>query len=172
MQRALRPLARLEGDLSRREPSDLRPLPEGAPQEMQQMVGALNRFMQRLQASNENLRAFMAEAAHQMRTPLAALRAQAQLGLDEDDPADMRRSLVAVERNATHMSRLLNQLLSDASVLHRSNLQDFTRCDLAEALRQALHDALPAVGPQPVLVLEMDRRQRTCAAMRCCCARR
>jgi len=156
VQRALRPLARLEGDLSRREPSDLRPLPEGAPQEMQQMVGALNRFMQRLQASNENLRAFMAEAAHQMRTPLAALRAQAQLGLDEDDLADMRRSLVAVERNATHMSRLLNQLLSDASVLHRSNLQDFTRCDLAEALRQALHDALPAVGPQPTLVLEMD----------------
>lgn len=149
VQRALRPLARLERDLARREPADLRPLPDGAPQEMQQMVGALNHFMQRLQASNENLRAFMAEAAHQMRTPLAALRAQAQLGLDEDDPADMRRSLVAVERNATHMSRLLNQLLSDASVLHRANLQDFEGCDLAEVVHHALHDALPAVGAQP-----------------------
>ncbi len=91
------------------------------------MVAALNRFMERLSSSNETLRAFMAEAAHQMRTPLAALRAQAQLALDDDDPEDMRRSLQAIERNATHMSRLLNQLLSDASVIHRSHLQRLQR---------------------------------------------
>jgi two-component system sensor histidine kinase TctE len=153
--RALRPLARVERDLSRREPADLRPLPDGTPQEMAQMVAALNRFMARLQTSNESLRAFMAEAAHQMRTPLAALRAQAQLGLDEEDPADMRRSLAAVERNASHMSRLLNQLLSDASVLHRANLQRFERCDLAEVLHHALHDAVPTLEPQPRVHLAM-----------------
>jgi len=147
--RALRPLHKIERDLSRREPSDLKPLAVAAPQEMHQMVAALNRFMARLAGSNETLRAFMAEAAHQMRTPLAALRAQAQLALDDDDPRDMRRSLEAIERNATHMSRLLNQLLSDASVIHRSNLQRYASVDLAEVVHQALHEALPQAQPRP-----------------------
>ncbi|WP_267119230.1 sensor histidine kinase, partial [Xanthomonas sacchari] len=147
--RALRPLRTLERELSRREPSELKPVAATAPQEMQQMVAALNRFMARLAGSNETLRAFMAEAAHQMRTPLAALRAQAQLALDEDDPQEMRRSLEAIERNATHMSRLLNQLLSDASVIHRSNLQRYASVDLAEVLHQALHEAVPQAAPRP-----------------------
>ena len=96
--RAFRPLVKVERELSRREPSDLSPLDARVPREMDQMVAALNRFMGRLSSSNETLRAFMAEAAHQMRTPLAALRAQAQLALDEDDPQEMRRSLQAIER--------------------------------------------------------------------------
>ncbi|QDI02345.1 MULTISPECIES: sensor histidine kinase [Xanthomonas translucens group] len=146
--RALRPLHRIERDLSRREPSELKPLAVAAPQEMHQMVAALNRFMARLASSNETLRAFMAEAAHQMRTPLAALRAQAQLALDDDDPRDMRRSLEAIERNATHMSRLLNQLLSDASVIHRANMQRYASVDLAEVVHQALHEALPQSQPR------------------------
>ncbi|MCD7097703.1 sensor histidine kinase [Stenotrophomonas sp. MMGLT7] len=151
--RALRPLVRIERDLLRREPSELQPLAVAAPREMDQVVAALNRFMGRLAASNETLRAFMAEAAHQMRTPLAALRAQAQLALDEDDPREMRRSLEAIERNATHMSRLLNQLLSDASVIHRANLQRFAALDLAEAVHQAVHEALPQSAPRPRLQL-------------------
>jgi len=147
--RAFRPLVRVERELSRREPSDLRPLDAHVPREMDQMVAALNRFMERLSSSNETLRSFMAEAAHQMRTPLAALRAQAQLALDDDDPEDMRRSLQAIERNASHMSRLLNQLLSDASVIHRSNLQRYAPVDLAETVHQALHEAVPQVDPIP-----------------------
>jgi two-component system sensor histidine kinase TctE len=155
VRRAFRPLKQLEDDLSHREPSDLKPLREGAPEELEQMVGALNRFMSRLQESNESLRAFMAEAAHQMRTPLAAIRAQAQLGAEEDEPEQMRRSLDAIERNASQMSRLLNQLLSDASVLHRANLQTFETIELDEVLRQAVTDALPPGGPQPPLQVSM-----------------
>lgn len=147
--RAFRPLVKVERELSRREPSDLSPLDARVPREMDQMVAALNRFMARLSSSNETLRAFMAEAAHQMRTPLAALRAQAQLALDDEDPEDMRRSLVAIDRNATHMSRLLNQLLSDASVIHRSNVQRFAPADMVEIVHQALHEALPQALPAP-----------------------
>jgi len=159
VQRAFRPLVRVERELSRREPSDLRPLDARVPREMDQMVAALNRFMGRLSSSNETLRAFMAEAAHQMRTPLAALRAQAQLALDDEDPEDMRRSLQAIERNATHMSRLLNQLLSDASVIHRSNLPRFALVDLAETVYQALHEALPQAGPKPRVQLAVTTEQ-------------
>ncbi|KAF1014743.1 MAG: Alginate biosynthesis sensor protein KinB [Stenotrophomonas maltophilia] len=85
----------------------------------------------------------------------AALRAQAKLALDDDDPDDMRRSLQAIERNATHMSRLLNQLLSDASVIHRAHLQRFAPADLAETVHQALHEALPQAGPAPRVQLVM-----------------
>jgi len=151
--RALRPLQRLERELSEREPSDLRPLAREVPAELDQTVESLNRFMGRLAASNETLRAFMGEAAHQMRTPLAALRAQAQLALDEDDPAEQRRSLETIERNASHMSRLLNQLLSDASAIHRANLQRFETVDLAELLHQAIFEAVPQAGPRPELHL-------------------
>jgi two-component system, OmpR family, sensor histidine kinase TctE len=143
VRQALRPLARIERDLSRREPSDLKPLPGPVPQELEQMVAALNRFMERLDSSNETLRAFMAEAAHQMRTPLAALHAQVQLALDDDDPRERQRSLEAIERNSSQLSRLLNQLLSDASVIHRANLQRFEPVDLAEVLHQALHESIP-----------------------------
>ncbi|MEH6422266.1 sensor histidine kinase N-terminal domain-containing protein [Pseudomonas sp. CGJS7] len=153
VQRALRPLRKLERDLSLREPSDLKPVAGDVPLELDHMVGALNRFMARLSASNETLRAFMGDAAHQMRTPLAALRAQAQLALDEDDPAEQRRSLVMIERNASHMSRLLNQLLSDASAIHRSHLQQFETVDLAELLHQAIFESIPQSGPRPDLRL-------------------
>lgn len=143
VRQALRPLTRIERDLSRREPSDLKPLPGPVPQELEQMVSALNRFMERLDNSNETLRAFMAEAAHQMRTPLAALHAQVQLALDDDDPGERQHSLEAIERNSSQLSRLLNQLLSDASVIHRANLQRFEPVDLAEVLHQALHESIP-----------------------------
>lgn len=151
--RALRPLQKLERDLSLREPSDLKPVTGSVPLELGELVGALNRFMARLAASNETLRAFMGDAAHQMRTPLAALRAQAQLALDEDDPGEQRRSLVMIERNANHMSRLLNQLLSDASAIHRANLQQFETVDLTELLHQALYESIPQSGPRPDLNL-------------------
>ena len=95
--RAFRPLVRVERELSRREPSDLKPLDARVPREMDQMVAALNRFM----------------------------------------------------------SRLLNQLLSDASVIHRSHLQRFAAVDLAETVHQALHEALPQAGPAPRVQLAM-----------------
>jgi len=134
--RALHPLRQIERDLSRREPSDLTPLTTPAPAEMRQLILTLNRFMAKLAASHAALRAFMGEAAHQMRTPLAALRAQAQAGLDElDDPPQMHKSLSAIDRNAGQMTRLLNQMLSDASVAHRVQEQRFETIDLAKLIR-------------------------------------
>lgn len=151
--RALRPLARLEQELLSRPASDLRPLASPVPQELAQVVRALDGFMGRLSVNLDALRTFIAEAAHQMRTPLAALIAQAQEGLDDDDPQAQRRSLQAVERNATRLRRLLNQLLSDASVAHQGHLQRFGRVDLLALWREALRDVVPRAEPQPVVRL-------------------
>ncbi|WP_440224407.1 sensor histidine kinase [Dokdonella sp. MW10] len=143
--RALRPLARIGNDLSRRRPEDLHPVAAPVPAEVAPVVEAINGFMQRLSANINTLRAFIAEAAHQMRTPLAALRLQAQVAAD-DDPEELRHSLRAVERNAAKLSRLLNQLLSDATIMHRSDVRRFEAFDLVPLVRSALREAVPVAA--------------------------
>jgi two-component system, OmpR family, sensor histidine kinase TctE len=143
VRRALRPLETVGAELAEREPADLRPVATPVPADLAPVVDSLNGFMRRLDANFGILRGFIAAAAHQMRTPLAALRVQAQLALDEDDPREQRAQLVAVERNASRLSRLLDQLLSDATVSHRSDLRRFERFDVVQALRRALRDVAP-----------------------------
>ncbi|MCZ2496604.1 sensor histidine kinase [Xylophilus sp. Kf1] len=149
VRRGLAPLGRLERELAGRDAADLQAIATAVPAEMAHAVGALNRFMGRLAANLDTLRLFIAEAAHQMRTPLAALRAQAQMALDEPDAVEQRRGLLAVERNAAQLTRLLNQLLADASVDHRGTLQRFGPIDLVRTVREALHEAVPRADPRP-----------------------
>ncbi len=144
--RALRPLQRIGTDLAAREPSDLHALPGSVPTEIAPLVESLNGFMHRLQLNMTTLRVFIAEAAHQMRTPLAGLRAQAQLALAEADPAEVRRGLQSVERNASKLTRLLNQLLSDATTMHRSDMRQFEPFDLLAVVKKAMHDTVPVSG--------------------------
>jgi two-component system sensor histidine kinase TctE len=148
--RALRPLQRIGNDLAERQPSDLHPVTAPVPAEIQPLIESVNGFMYRLGTTMETLRAFIAEAAHQMRTPLAALRAQAQMALGDDEPADLRRSLRAVDRNAARLSRLLNQLLSDATVIHRADIRHFEPFDLLQAIHSVLHEVVPLAGDTPV----------------------
>lgn len=143
---ALRPLASIGADLTGRDPSDLRPLRVPVPLEVQPMVHALNGFMDRLEANVAGLRSFIGDAAHQIRTPLAGLRAQAQLALEEEDPRDVRRGLLSVERNAVRLTRLLNQLLSDAMVMHRSALRQQAPFDLVEVTQRAVRESVPMSG--------------------------
>src|SRR3546814_2656455 len=96
--------------------------------------------MQRLRANMDTMQSFIAEAAHQIRTPLASLRVQAQTALDEDDPAVLRRSLERIERNAALASRLTHQLLSHAMVVHRGEAVAFEPVRLDEAVRQAIRE--------------------------------
>lgn len=155
LQRSLSPIQRIERELAARNASDLHPIDAPVPEELDTLVHSLDGFMARLSENLDTLRLFIAEAAHQLRTPLAALHAQMEVALDEEDPAEQRRSLVAVLRNAEKLSRLVNQLLSDASVIHRSNVRQFKHIDLAELLSQAVHDTVPQADPQPDVRLHL-----------------
>jgi two-component system sensor histidine kinase TctE len=155
LQRSLSPIQRIERELAARGASELHPIDAPVPQELDTLVHALDGFMARLSENLDTLRLFIAEAAHQLRTPLAALHAQMEVALDEEDPAEQRRSLLAVLRNAEKLSRLVNQLLSDASVIHRSNVRQFQPVDLAELLGQAVYDTVPQADPQPDVRLRL-----------------
>ncbi|EHK66636.1 HAMP domain-containing protein 5 [Achromobacter arsenitoxydans SY8] len=155
LHRSLSPIQRVERELAGRSASDLHPIAAPVPEELDMLVHSLDGFMARLSENLDTLRLFIAEAAHQLRTPLAALHAQMEVALDEDDPAEQRRSLLAVLRNAEKLSRLVNQLLSDASVIHRSNVRQFQPVDLAELLSQAVYDTVPQADPQPDVRLRL-----------------
>ena len=110
---ALQPLGLLEAQAAQRSSTDLRPLdPLLAPVEVRGLIEAINRLMSRLSQSMRSQSHFIANAAHQLRTPLAGLRLQAQLGLDEATDAPVRQRLGEIDRSAGRAVHLVEQLLT------------------------------------------------------------
>lgn len=142
---ALRPLRAIGDELARREPSNLQSIETSVPEEMEPVIRSLNGFIRRLQGNLDRLRSFIADAAHQMRTPLAALLAQAQLA-SGGDKEELSEAIAKIERNASKLTRLINQLLSDATVHHRSDIRRFDDFDLVGVIRHAITETLPRAG--------------------------
>lgn len=117
--RALAPLADIDRVLRRRSPDDLSPIEIPVPTEVQRLVGGLNGFMHRLNLSTARLAGLVAEAAHQVRNPLASLRAQSELALAETDEAQMRARVARFHQGTIEASHLVSQLLMDATISHR-----------------------------------------------------
>jgi two-component system, OmpR family, sensor histidine kinase TctE len=144
---SLRPLTEIAQAVSRRGPSDLRPLRRAAPEELEPLVTALDRLMERLGASIRRSEDFIAEAAHRVRTPLATVRAQAEIALrsisDETERQRLRRMIRAVDES----SRSAGQLLDHATVAFRAEDLARDRIDLADLARQTV----TALGPTAAL---------------------
>ncbi len=114
---ALRPLETLRRAVAERASDDLRPLPDAElPREIGPLVEALNQFNERLQTLFERQSAFIADAAHELRTPLAALKARIALGLRADNPDDWRQTLEQAAEHSDRLTNLANQLLSLARI--------------------------------------------------------
>ena len=114
---ALRPLERLRGEVEERQPDDLRPLPEVEVQhELGPLVRALNHFTERLRRQFERQGQFIADAAHELRTPLAVLKARGELGLRSQAPQVWRETLEDAAQSTDKLTHLANQLLSLARV--------------------------------------------------------
>ena len=109
----MRPLELLEAQAALRSSTDLRPLdPTLAPLEVRSLVEAMNRLMERLSQSIESQGRFIANAAHQLRTPLAGLRLQAQLGREEATSPKVQARLDEIDRSAGRAAHLVEQLLT------------------------------------------------------------
>jgi two-component system sensor histidine kinase QseC len=114
VRRGLAPLRALSQTLEQRRPQALEPVAaHGLPQEMQPLVQALNTLLERLAGLLESERRFTADAAHELRTPIAAIRAQAQVALGAgDDEAGRRRALQATLAGCDRATHLVEQLLT------------------------------------------------------------
>jgi len=129
---SLRPLEKLAADVAARSPDNLESLAEPLTlRETQPLVAALNRLLTRLAATLDNERRFTADAAHELRTPLAAVKIQAQVALASTDVADHRHALRQVLAGADRATRLVEQLLRLARLDPLARLPQTRRFDLA-----------------------------------------
>ena len=143
---SLGPLARIEQALRSRDPKDLSPLTVSTPREVETIVAAINRFMGRLSSRVTVMQNLIADATHQLKTPIAALRAQAELAIEEQDPARLRTIAGRMHTRAVGLSRLADQLLNQALIIHRSDAAAQEIIDLREVAIRATdetdHDLL------------------------------
>jgi len=113
VKRGLRPLARLSEEIKSRSAGDLRPIDAaGAPEETRPLVGALNGLLEEVAAASRKQQRFLADAAHQLRTPLAGLQAHAELALAQPLPEPSRAQVEQVHQATIRTGRLANQLLA------------------------------------------------------------
>ncbi|ARP87965.1 sensor histidine kinase [Bordetella genomosp. 9] len=136
IQRAFAPLSLIERSLRARAPDDLTPLETPVPREVKGLAEALNGFMRRLSGIMSSLNNLVADAAHQVRTPLASLRAQAEVAMDETDPDRLRARVARIHENATQASQLINQLLMDATITHRLGMRGQASVGIAETINE------------------------------------
>ncbi len=109
----LRPMQRLRALIDNRGLNDLSPLdPEAAPQDLRPLIRSVNGLMERLAASFDAQRRFIADAAHQLRTPLAGIKSQTERALIENDPATARLALKRLSAGTEHATALANRLLT------------------------------------------------------------
>lgn len=112
VRKGLAPLARLAGEITARDQRDLGPLRTASvPSEIRPLVGALDSLFERLDRALANERHFTGNAAHELRTPVAALRVQAQVAQRATDDAQRRRALDQIVAGAAYSGHLVEQLL-------------------------------------------------------------
>lgn len=143
--RGLAPLQRAAQEVQARDPGNLTPLgEEGAPTEVRPLLAGLNALFRRLGDAFEAERRFTADAAHELRTPLAALRTQAQVALRAADEAGRRHALEQVIVGVDRATQLVEQLLTLARVDPESSHAGGEAVDLDNMASEVLAQLAPA----------------------------
>ena len=159
----LRPLMLLKNEVETRALSDLSNIdPALVHKEVRPLVAAMNGAMARTQDLIASQRRFIADASHQLRTPLAVLKTQAELALRENDPAAMRAIVGSIAGTTDGAIHLANRLLTLARIEHGGGSVPAAPVSLADVARQVgLELALPAVQKGIDLALEADADDQT-----------
>ncbi|MEJ5991526.1 ATP-binding protein [Ramlibacter sp. PS3R-8] len=144
VRRGVRPLRTLGEAVARRHGSDLQPLQLGdAPSEIRPLVAALDQLFGRIAGLLERERRFSADAAHELRTPIAAIRAQAQVALGAVEESQRRHALEATLAGCDRATRLVEQLLM-LSRLEAAQAPILRPVDLAAVARRVMAELAPA----------------------------
>jgi two-component system sensor histidine kinase QseC len=144
VRRALRPVRLLTHELQDRGADDLKPLPlDAAPQELQPMLSAMNGLFRRIDSTLERERRFTADAAHELRTPLAVLRAQWDVLRHATDDGERRRAELQLDAGMDRIDRLVTQMLALSRLESTDRLPQVGPLPWAALVQQAVSDVLP-----------------------------
>ena len=143
--RGIKPLSELEERIRARKPDDLSPLDDKVvPLEVAPLVSSVNDLLTRLKDSIATQKRFLADAAHQLKTPLAGLRMQADLAQREGSNAEeLKQSLKQIGRSSMRATHTVNQLLALARAESSSKALVRQPCDLVSLTREAVQDFVP-----------------------------
>lgn len=160
VRQGIQPLHQLGSLLAKRAPQALEPIPMGAegqdkvPDEMVPLLTALNGLFGRIGHLLESERRFTADAAHELRTPIAGIRAQAQVAMGATDDEERRHALQATQQGCDRASRLVDQMLT-LSRLEANASPLLNTVDLCAVTRRVIADVAPrAVEKHQTLVLD------------------
>jgi len=142
LSRGLLPLAELQQRIRRRPPGDLSPIDSGqVPEEISPLVRSLNEMLDRLSQNIALQKRFIADAAHQMKTPLAGMRMQSELALRQTSEEEIHRSLVQLAKSSDAATRLVNQLLTLARAENQTpEAYPFVSLELTELAREVVQN--------------------------------
>ena len=147
--RGIAPLNELQRRIRSRDSSDLSPIDERrVPDEVAPLVRAINDLLGRLDQSISSQKHFLADAAHQLKTPLAGLRTQAEFAQREIDegrsePAELKRSLHQIALSSQRAAHMVNQLLAMARAEDKEHAARRTEVNLPEIAMETVRDFVP-----------------------------
>ena len=147
--RSIGPLNELQQRIRRRDSTDLSPIDEhDVPEEVSSLVRAINDLLTRLDQSVATQKHFLADAAHQLKTPLAGLRMQAELAQREmagghGDPQAVTRSLRNIVLSSQRAAHMVNQLLAMARADQKENSLALVPVDVVELAVEVMQDFVP-----------------------------
>lgn len=156
VRRGLLPLEELAAEVGRFTPDSIQPLSgDRAPQEARPLVLAINRLLARLTVALEGERRFTADAAHELRTPLAALKVHSEVALASDEPEVRTHALRQVRRGVNRAGHLVEQLLRLARLDPLAGVPEPRRFDLVQCVREEVaQDASQGLSGDHTLVFE------------------
>ena len=142
--RGIKPLAQLEKRIRARKSDDMSPLDETAvPEEVAPLVSSINDLLSRLKVSLTTQTRFLADAAHQLKTPLAGLRMQADLAQRETDADELKKSLKHLGLASIRATNMVNQLLALARAETTGRSLAKHRIDLVDIVSEVMADSVP-----------------------------
>jgi signal transduction histidine kinase len=148
---SLRPVRRLAAEVKRRDADALAPVGEsGLPSEVSPLVESINALLGRLRSALDAQRAFVSDAAHELRSPLTALKLQLQLLQRSSDARSRADAIEALSAGIERAARLVSQLLTLARAEPGGPQEPLVPTDLAETARQAVADVVPLADTKSV----------------------